>query len=157
MSPDLQLFHKHVEEAEFQIGIDKDMWGLADNNPQHPTWPYIIIWIKAAVKPNAPDKYYFRFELSGYSASAPTACPWDINTNQRLPDHLWPRGNKFVSTVFKLGNQPALYAPCDRMAMPGHGDWQTKHPDLWWKPTFKIDKYLHYVHGLLNSTDYVNS
>ncbi|MCC7302470.1 MAG: hypothetical protein IT233_07505 [Bacteroidia bacterium] len=158
MRPDLQLFNTHVEEAEFQIGVDNGMWGIVDDNPQRPTWPYVIIWVQASPKPNAPNMYYFRFELSGYSASAPTACPWDIDGNQRLPDNLWPKGNKFVSSVFRPSWNPnALYAPCDRLAMGGHGDWQARHPELWWQPTFKIDKYLHFLHRLLNSADYVNS
>ncbi len=158
MSPDLELFNKHIKEAEFQIGLDKGMWGIVDENLQRPNWPYVIIWIKAAKKINAPDKLYLRFELSGYPSSAPTACPWDMSSNQPLPNDLWPQGNKFVSATFRPSwNNKALYAPCDRIAMVGHEGWKTQWPNLWWQPTFKIDVYLHFIHRLLNSSDYANS
>lgn len=158
MRPDTAIFHQHVIDAVFQTGVDKNMWAMVDENPEYPTWPFIIIWIKAAIKKDRPDKYYFRFDLSGYPNIAPTACPWNSETNSRLENHLWPRGSKFIKNTFNYGWNPnALYAPCDRLAMPGHDGWKTQFPDLWWQPSFKINVYLNFIYRLLNSSDYANS
>ncbi len=157
MSPDLLQFNQHISEAGFQTGIDNLIWGIVDDNSERPTWPIVVIWVQAAPKANHPDKYYFRFELSGYPAQAPTACPWSIEQNSRLPNEQWPKGINFVSGTFNPGwNLNALYAPCDRLAMAGHEGWQIQFPELWWQPTFKIQVYLHFLHRLLNSADYVN-
>lgn len=157
MKPDLLLFNQHVSEAGFQTGVDSSMWGVVDDCPECPTWPIVFIWVHAAPKANRPNKYYFRFDLSGYPAQAPTACPWDIEKNLRLTNEDWPKGAKFVSGTFNPNWNPnALYAPCDRIAMDGHHGWRTQFPELWWQPTFKIQVYLHFLHRLLNSGDYVN-
>ncbi|WP_052324153.1 hypothetical protein [Flavihumibacter sp. ZG627] len=157
MKPDLLLFKQHVSEAGFQTGVDNLMWGIVDESPEYPTWPLVVIWVQAASKENYPDRYYFKFELSGYPSQAPTACPWNMEQNTRLSNDNWPKGSKFVSTTFRPEWNPnALYAPCDRLAMPGHEGWQTVFPDLWWKPTFKIQVYLHFLHRLLNSGDYAS-
>jgi hypothetical protein len=144
-----------VNEANFQIGIDEGMWGIVNHDEQYPSWPFVIIWVKAKQKANAPDRYYFRFDLANYPVQAPTACPWNINTNNRLDNHLWPTGGRIVSFTFKPSWNPnALYAPCDRIAMTGHEPWKQQFPELWWRPHFKITVYLHFLHRLLNSTDY---
>lgn len=161
MKPELLLFNQHVEKAGFQTGIDKGMWGIHNDDPTRPTWPIVFMWVQAAVKSACPDKYYFKFDLSGYSAVAPTACPWDIEKDKELPAGEWPKGSKLVSFTFNPGWRPgglcALYAPCDRVAMAGHEGWRTQFPHLWWQPGFKITVYLHFLHFLLNSPDYANS
>ena len=79
-------------------------------------------------------------------------------TGERLESSLWPKGRNFVSNTFNPGWNPnALYTPCDRAAMAGHDGWKTQFPELWWQPHFKITVYLHFLHRLLNSKDYVNS
>jgi hypothetical protein len=161
MNPQLLLFNQHVLEAGFQTGIDLGMWGIVNDVPTRPTWPVVIIWVLAAKKNSCPDKYYFRFDLSGYNASAPTACPWNIENDRELDAAQWPKGTKLVSFTFNPAWRPngqcALYAPCDRVAMQGHGYWATQFPHLWWLPGFKITVYLHFLHSLLNSFDYANS
>ena len=158
MRPDLLLFNQHVLESAFQTGVDNRMWGIENDDPARPPWPYVFIWVEAATKSDYPDRYYFRFDLNGYSNIAPTACPWDIVIDSRLASEKWPRGIKFVSNTFNPGWNPnALYAPCDRAAMPGHESWQQQFPELWWQSNFKIPVYLNFLHRLLNSADYANS
>ncbi|MDI1233378.1 MAG: hypothetical protein PSX81_03740 [bacterium] len=158
MSIDLLTFRKDLEEANFQIGIDKGMWNVADENLQCSTWPKVIIWIKAASKNDGPERYYFNFDLTGYPNTAPTCCPWSSVKDERLPDELWPKGIKVVSSVFNPGwNKTALYAPCDRVAMIGHENWKSEFPHLWWNPSFTIEKYLNFLYRILNSSDYANS
>jgi len=157
MNPDEALFRHHIAGAGFQAEVDLDKWGIAGDNTFQ-TWPAVLIWVRAAEKPNCPDRYYFRFDLSGYPSSAPTACPWDFEKNSRLDNARWPRGSKYVSATFNYGwNQNALYAPCDRAAMPGHDSWRTQFPELWWTPDFDITVYLHFLFRLLNSPDYAKS
>lgn len=158
MKADLLLFNRHVGEAEFQMGIDDGKWGLLDENPDRPTWPFCFIWIKAREKANHPEKYYFQFRLDGYPESAPNACPWDIEKDTSLPGNQWPKGLSLVSKVFNpQWNPNALYAPCDRLAIPGHDNWKTEHPNLYWRSTFKITVYVSFLFRLLNSDDYASS
>jgi hypothetical protein len=158
MKPDLQLLKKHVGEAQFIMGIEDGKWGILDFHPELPTWPFIFFWVKAREKTNHPDKYFFRFDLSGYPELAPTACPWDPENNTPLQAKQWPKGPKQVSKVFNPAwNANALYAPCDRLAMSGHELWRTVHPNLWWQSSFKIIIYLTFIFRLLNSEDYASS
>lgn len=156
MTPDIQLFNKHVEEPGFQIGVDKAMWGIIEDDEQRPTWPFVIIWISAAEKEDCPDRFYFRFNLDKYPAQAPTAYPWDIVKKQKLENKSWPCGGSIVSSVFKTGAE-SLYLPCDRVAMIQHENWKQEHKNLWWQPHFKITVYLNFVYNLLNSTAYVKN
>ncbi|MDO6435745.1 hypothetical protein Q4E93_34340 [Flavitalea sp. BT771] len=154
MTPDIAIFNQHMSGAGFQVGLDKGMWGVPDNDPERPTWPYIIIWIKAAIKENAPDKFFFRFTLDGYPSNAPSACPWDNDKQVVLNISEWPKGGIVTTSIFKTGWPIALYAPCDRLAIAGHANWEKEYPDLWWRSTDKIEKYLHFIHRNLNSADY---
>lgn len=158
MTPDLLLFNRHVSEAPFQIGVDKGMWDIEEDDPTRSRWPVVIIWVAAAPKANCPDKYYFHFDLDGYTAAAPTAYPWDMSIKSVLDEAIWPKGNRLVSKTFrpdwKPNGQHALYAPCDRASMVGHPQWQQDHPHLWWQPAFNITVYLNFLYSLLNSADY---
>lgn len=148
---------EHLEEAGFQMGLDEGMWGLVNEDQAFASWPYVFIWIAAREKPGCPNKYHFRIDVSGYPAAAPTACPWDMEKDARLASEKWPKGGLTVSSVFNPGWNPnALYAPCDRLAMPGH-DWRREFPDYWWSPSSRIEKYLHFLHTRLQSKDYVRS
>jgi hypothetical protein len=158
MRPDAAVFHQHIREAEYLAGVDRGDWGIHGDSASLLTWPVVIFWVHALSKEGKPDRYYFRFELSGYPAVAPTACPWDSTTNLRLENAQWPKGPKLVTPTFNYGwNANALYAPCDRAAMVGHDGWRTQYPELWWQPTFKITIYLHFLYRLLHSSDYAKS
>ncbi len=105
MKPDLLQFKQHVSEAGFQTGVDSDMWGIVDEDPEYPNWPLVIIWVQAAPKDNHPDKYHFRFDLSGYPSQAPTACPWEVELQGRLPNEKWPKkeASLFLTLLIRHG------------------------------------------------------
>lgn len=152
MSPDERLFKAHLEEASFQSGVDAGKWGLR-GEPKDLVWPYAVIWVAADKEVYAPEKIYLRFDLTGYPTAAPTSCPWNIQTNQRLEDAAWPRLTGKFRLVFRHDWQikDALYAPCDRLAMAGHQNpWEKQFPMWWWQPKFTIVKYLTFVHLCLN-------
>lgn len=155
MTPEEKAVRSHIAEANFQIGVDEGRWGIEKEYP----WPFVLIWVKAASKTGCPDKYCFRFDLTGYPSAAPTACPWDAESDKRLDNQLWPKGGNHVASVFNPGwnGGIALYAPCDRIAIPGHGQWATKFPHLWWRSDFKIIVYLNFLYQLLNSPEYASS
>ena len=151
MSPDERLFKAHLEEASFQSGVDASKWGL-HGEVKDIVWPHAILWVAADTFTYGPGKIYLRFDLTGYPTSAPTACPWNVTTNQRLEDAAWPSLSGKFKRVFRHDWQikDALYAPCDRRAMAGHEPWEKQFPTWWWKPNFTIVKYLSFVHLCLN-------
>lgn len=146
-----ELFTKHINSGCFQRGIDQGKWYIHEIK-----WPFVIIKIKAKPLINSPDYYYFRFDLNGYSNQAPTVCPWDINSQQKLLPKLWPKGTNNVSKVFNPSwRDDALYAPCDRIAIERHDSWKEQFPHLYWKSDFTIIIYIEFIFKLLNSIDYV--
>ncbi len=150
MKPDESLFKSHLEEAPFLSGSDAQKWGLFGQVGEI-AWPYAILWVAADPTILAAGRIYLRFDLTGYSADAPTACPWDIKAMARLENSLWPKRTGKYAKVFRLDwNGSALYAPVDRAAIPGHGQWQQQFPAWWWQPHFTIVKYLEFVHRCLN-------
>lgn len=154
MTPDQKIFISHLSDAKYQLGLDEGSWGISKETP----WPFVLIWVKAGAKEGHPDRFHFKFNLENYPSSAPTACPWDNEKDVRLENSKWPMGVNYVSKVFNPGWNPnALYAPCDRLAMPGHEPWAAQFPKVWWNPEFKITVYLEFLFNLLNSDDYVSS
>jgi hypothetical protein len=154
MEPDESLFKKHLEEALFQEGVEENRWGLV-GTIQEINWPYVILWCKSTPHAGAGfNKYYFRFDLKNYPATAPTAIPWDIEKNQRLANELWPSWSERLRKVFNYNwnSGRSLYAPCDRLAMPLHGKWAEKHYTYWWTSDSTIIKYLRFLESLLNET-----
>lgn len=157
MTPAESALRAHIEESPFLEGVDREKWGL-HSDPAKIAWPIVTLWVGAAAKPNCADRYFLRFDLTGYPNHAPTACPWDVDADTRLPNAKWPRGPRFVSRVFNPNwdGGKAVYAPCDRLAMAGHEQWQTAHPDVWWQASHTIVNYLRFVHRLLHLEDYIN-
>lgn len=122
-TPEEALFRSHLDLAEFQMGVDSGK-SVFVGTVEEIVWPMAFFWVAASAKAHGRERYEFRFDLSGYSAQAPTACPWDVTRKERLAISDWPKGPR-VSSVFRPNDtwphgQNALYAPCDRVAIPGH-------------------------------------
>ncbi len=155
MSPDEALFHAHLDSAPFQSGVDAGRWAL-HSEPSAIVWPHPIFWLQADEDLIAAGKLFLRFTVDGYPQAAPSACPWDMEKNCRLDPALWPKGPGNVTKVFNpnWNNGVALYAPCDRLAMPGHESWKPQFPGVWWQPASTIVVYLDFVHSCLNRRKY---
>lgn len=151
MRPDERLFRAHLEEAPFLSGADIGKWAL-HGEPKDIAWPNATLWVAADSQVYAPAKVYLRFDLTEYPTTAPTACPWNIQTNARLEDAAWPKLTGKFMRVFRHDwhIKNALYAPCDRLAMKDHETWKQQFPAWWWQPDFTIVKYLGFVHLCLN-------
>lgn len=153
MTAEEALFRAHLEGVPFRSGLDRERWGF----PGEPSvaWPHCILWVQCEPRFGASDRLSLRFDVTGYSATAPNAVPWDTEKNQALAGDKWPKGPGNVSKVFNPGwNSGALYAPCDRIAMAGHDAWKTAHPQWWWTPDSEITLYLEFVHRCLNPLDH---
>lgn len=157
MNPQTHLFNAHIQSYAYEIGELKGQWGVVDFDPLHPAWPVVLLWVAASPKSGKPDRYYFRFDFTGYPATAPTACPWNPEKNEKLVYADWPRGGPMINSVFNTGwnGGNSLYAPCDRGGdLPGHPNWANEHPVYYWKPNFTFITYLKFLHEILNSGDY---
>lgn len=151
MTPDERVFRSHLEQGPFQSGLDRKKWGLISIE-----WPQVLIGVSAAPRPNSPHEYILQFDCSNYPQAAPTARLWDFQQNRPLPTDQWPTGRRRIPQVFRSNwkNGQSLYLPCDRIAIEGHGAWQTKYPSLIWSADKDITLYLRTVYDLLNSEDY---
>lgn len=154
MRPDERVFRAHLEKGPFQSGLERGRWRLISIN-----WPFALIAISAAPRPNAPDEYVLRFDLTNYPQSPPTARPWNPERNTPLEDRRRPHGKSRVPKAFRTDwkNGIALYLPCDREAISGHDAWRHQHPSMLWKTDGDITQYLRIVHELLNSSDYTGT
>ena len=155
MTPDERTFREHVSAARFQLGVDRGDWRLVDD-----TWPQPVISVSAAERDDAPSEFSFRFELTDYPVSAPTAEPWDVAAGAPLAHSCWPIGSGRVAVVLNPGWRPsanvhALYHPIDRHALVGHDNWRTQDPASSWDPSrMEIVDYLKVIHELLHSPLY---
>lgn len=149
-SPDKCLFKAHLEGAPFVAGVDDGRWGIAGGE-ELKEWPFCRMWVQVDSRYTARQPLGLRFRVDNYPALAPTAQPWNNESNAPLVPSDWPRGPRNVSSVFNPGwNATALYAPCDRVAMAGHDAWRQVHPQWWWTPNHTIVEYLTFVFRVLN-------
>lgn len=158
--PDQRAFEADTEDADFQIGVAKGMWGLADATqlPEGLVWPKAVLWVAAAQRENAPQRFYLALDLDNYRAVAPTGSFWGIDTKAALPTAKWPKGKpgSRVAKVFRTDwKENALYHPYDRVAADSHAQWKSEQPHLIWDCQHTIVNYLTEIRGLLNSGDYI--
>jgi hypothetical protein len=150
MGPDEIIFRQHLGADAFLTGEARGRWRLC-GEVDAIVWPNAVFWIRARTKFVGTGGVNLRLDLHNYPQSAPTGCPWNVDTNSLLEPSLWPKGGGNVSKVFNPNwNRTALYAPCDRAAMINHQGWSVTHPGWWWTPSFTFVRYLEFVHICLN-------
>jgi len=150
LSPDERAFRAHLETARFLSGADAGQWRILSID-----WPIVFVALSAAPRINSPSEYVLRVDACGYPTTSATACVWDLSTNAALLAEERPAGH-IADQVFRTdwSNGEALYAPWDRMALPGHEAWATSHPELLWTPDRDFTFYLENVWEVLNADDY---
>lgn len=151
MTPDERALHEHLKSPRFMAGVEQKRWRIEGEIE----WPHALIAVSAAPRPNAPGEFFLRFDLAGYPAAPPTAAPWDPDRGGVLAADRRPKGER-AGVVFRCDwkNGTALYAPFDRVALTGHGDWTKRHPLHAWNEKRNLAWVLEYLHGLLNAPDY---
>ena len=137
MNQELQALEAHLASGRFKAGVARGRWQLVAVS-----WPYAFV----KVFDRHGRGICVRFDCTGYPGRPPQGTPWDYETQQQLPAHLWPRGGR-VSQVFNPGWQcgAALYIPCDRVSIEGHGNWYAELPHLIWNASRGL---LHYIEAL---------
>lgn len=145
MSSGEQQLRAHLESGRFQAGSANGRWRLIEL-----AWPHAFVEVCAS----DGRRFVLRFDCTGYPGNAPTATLWNTETDCLLEARFWPRGGR-VSQVFnfrwKAGS--ALYIPCDRQAIEGHGGWIGEYPWLVWNPNQGVLQYIEAVWEVLQSKE----
>lgn len=161
--PDQRLFEEDIESPGFLGGVLKGRWAMAEAGvlPEKLAWPDVILWIAAAPRSGAPDRYYFALNLSGYRNVPPTGPVWDPVKKETLELAKWPKGKPgsrfalvFRTNRFSFAGR-ALYHPYDRSPLSDHPRWPTEQPHLIWDSNHTILDYVEEFHSLLHSGDYI--
>lgn len=147
MDPAKRTFEEDIAGAVFQRGLVLGNWRVVEDG-----WPNPVIAVAAAARDGSPQEYALRFDLTGYPARAPTSQIWDLAKNTPLDPMSRPWGGHNVQKAFRTDWKPALYIPCDRVALESHPRWASKVGA--WKSGDDITIYLKYVHALVNSPGY---
>lgn len=150
-APAERAFREHLTTGRFRAGVAAGRWRLVAVD-----WPFAVIAVSAAPRPNGPAEFILRFELGGYPATAPTGGLWDLDANASLAAQYRPKGER-VAQLFRTdwGSATAMYAPWDRTGLQSHPDWANQHQQDAWNPTRDLSFVLTKVYEVLNTDDYL--
>ena len=155
-SPSQRLFEADLQSAEFRNGVLKGCWDMVAQD-----WPQVILWVRAAPREGAADRYYIALNLDGYRTAAPTGTFWNSETKTMLDFANRPKGkeNSRFAKVFRIDWEEgrAFYHPYDRRAADSHSDWRIQQPHLVWTSNHTIIDYLEEFHSLLSSDEYIGA
>ena len=148
--PDQRAFNEHASAPSLLAGVYRGDWTI-----EAVAWPTVHISVAAAHRPGAPERFHLRCDFTNYPTDAPTATPWDPDTNSILPAERRPKGED-VGMVFRSDWEAgrALYCAYDRVALTGHQNWVTEHPRAAWNGTQDLTWWVLRIWELLNSDDY---
>lgn len=159
--PEQRLFEADCQSAEFLAGVARGRWGLAsaDMVPETIVWPNVVVWLGAAPRPGAPERYYVLLDLTGYRNAQPTGTFWDPASQATLAAGRRPKGvagSRFAK-VFRTDweNGRAFYHPYDRVAATSHPAWPKEQPHLVWDSEHTIVDYLEEFSSLLHCGEYL--
>lgn len=161
--PDQRLFEADLSSADFRSGVLKGWWGEgeAQVRPDTLAWPSVILWIDAAERQGAPDRYHLALNCAGYRTASPTGAFWDPTAKTILDKQKWPKGkpNSRFAKVFRTDTWQhagrAFYHPYDRVAISDHRQWHREQPHLVWDDKHTIVDYLEEFRALLQSGEYL--
>lgn len=155
--PDQRQFEADLQSAEYRCGLLKGIWAV--ENADALAWPKVVLWLAAAPRGGAPDRFPVALDCEGYRAAAPTGNFWDLVENALLAAGKRPKGkpNSRVAKVFRTDWEGgrAFYHPYDRVAVRTHPQWVREQPHLIWHDKRTIVDWLEEFHALLRSGDYV--
>lgn len=159
-SPAQRLFKSDLAAAEFLSGAVKGLWGQVEGGDAD-TWPMAYLFMSAAKRDNAPDRFYVRLDMTGYRSVGPTGRFWDPDTKQDLAYAKYPKGkpgSRFAGIFRTDGwndSNKGFYHPYDRVAAASHTEWPAAMPHLVWNSNRTIVDYLEEFQTLLNCGDYI--
>lgn len=142
MELDEKALRADLESTTVRLGIKRKKWRV-----EGIVFPHVLFYIAAAPVPGGPTGFLLLSECRGYPGIAPTSQLWHGGNDGPLAKQHRPNVIAFSD------HNSGLYLPIDRLNR-NHSDWETKHADMLWKPTMKIDVLLETVYDLLNCADY---
>ena len=148
--PDQRAFEADANRPSFLAGVYRGDWKIESVD-----WPTVQVTIAAAARANGPGSFAFRCDFTNYPTDAPTATPWDPETDAKLAEDKRPRGED-IGMVFRTNWEEgrALYAAYDRVALAGHPNWVTEHPRTTWTGRQDLTWWVQRIWDLLNSDGY---
>jgi hypothetical protein len=153
IAPDECAICEHLSGGRFLAGVAAGRWRLISVS-----WPFALMSVSAAERPESPSEFVLRFELTGYPHSAPTGGLWDIATDSSLTPNQRPKGER-AAQLFRIdgwvGGATAMYAPWDRVGLQAHAEWAQSYRLQAWNPTRDLSFVLANVHEVLNADDYL--
>jgi hypothetical protein len=115
----------------------------------------MVVWIAAAPRPDAPERFFVRLDCQNYPLDPPTGNFWDPSDNCPLPFASRPKGGgKAFSFRVDWEGGRAFYHPYDRVAAKSHPDWVQKHAHLVWDRNHTISDLLEQIYDILHCPDY---
>ena len=148
--PDQRSFTADANAPSFVAGVVRQDWTI-----EKVSWPIVHITIAAAPREGGPAQFMLRCDFTNFPADAPTATPWDVTRDAPLTEDQRPKGED-VGMVFRSNweNGLALYCGYDRVALTGHLNWLTEHPNTTWNSERDLTWWISRIWDLLNSDDY---
>jgi hypothetical protein len=134
-----------LTSAAFRAGVSRGFWREVSY-----AFPVLVIGVAAVEPDGASSEYCFRFELTGFPATAPQVTIWDPDSNSALDPLNRPKGTARVTEAFKQWGNDTVYRPWDRQGGL-HNNWSNTHPSLAWNPLRHLTFILEDLHGLLTS------
>lgn len=149
LPPDADAVREHLASARFQQGVDSGRWRVIDE-----AFPIVTVAVSAAGRRGGAPEYALRIDLTRYPHEAPTFEPWHPGDGRRLTAAERPAGGR-AAAIFRTDweNGRALYAPYDRVALTGHGNWIDAYPRSVWRPTRDLAFVLDQLWEVLNDAD----
>jgi hypothetical protein len=157
----LELLKLDFESPDFQLAEAENKWQILRIEGDGDI-PVTFIKISAAIRPNSPGNYVFRFILEKYPFTAPYICIWDEVTQLPLSKELRP-GGKTETAILVRSDWPTdkpehkgqhLYAPYERYSLETHKQWPETYKDMCWQEPDTILKPLNDIFYYLNSSAY---
>lgn len=144
-TPSEQAVDADLASAAFRAGVSRAQWRQISY-----AYPLLCLAVSAVEPDGTNSEYSFRFELSGYPATAPMVTIWDTESNAALEPTRRPKGTTRVVEAFKKWGNDTVYRPWERMA-GAHNNWSTTHSGLAWNSSRRLTFILEDIHGLLTS------
>lgn len=159
MTSDHKRFLEHLNSPEYIAGVVQGFWGRVGEEEKGPSWPFSLFWISVPPRGQRQvTRYFIHTELSNYNVDAPGGMFWNVQTNARLSNELWPKVTGPFSQGFRTDYNPGsheLYAPWDRGGLRAHPEWATANSAVSWKSgKSTIANYLSTMYDVLNGDHY---
>lgn len=164
MAPDQRAVRDHLRGGRFCSGVADGRWRLVHEvGPEVGVetlvgWPFVVVAVSAATRPNSPTEFAIRFDLNDYPNQAPTGGIWDVDADVSLAADRRPKGED-IAQLFRTdgwtGGATAMYAPWDRLGLQTHPEWAQNYPQYAWNPGRELTFILENVHARLTSDEYL--